>query len=103
MVKPLKHNAKPEDENKYSEKLAAAKAKATRHLVLIRHGQYNLSGATDAQRFLTDIGIVCLVAIEYCLTTFDMRLFGQVVNKPSSPAIVLKRWTLIGTKWSSRL
>lgn len=27
-----------------------------RHLVLVRHGQYNLNGATDAQRFLTDVG-----------------------------------------------
>lgn len=36
--------------------MQAAKPKATRHLVLIRHGQYNLTGATDLQRYLTDIG-----------------------------------------------
>lgn len=56
-MKPLKRNALPEEENTFNEKIQAAKAKATRHLVLIRHGQYNLSGANDVQRFLTDIGI----------------------------------------------
>lgn len=32
------------------------KAKATRHLILIRHGQYNLDGETDKQRILTELG-----------------------------------------------
>lgn len=27
-----------------------------RHLILIRHGQYNLDGATDADRYLTEFG-----------------------------------------------
>lgn len=56
----MKRNPTPEDENKFNEKMQAAKAKATRHLVLIRHGQYNLSGATDLQRYLTEIGIYIL-------------------------------------------
>jgi len=29
---------------------------ATRHLLLIRHGQYNLSGSNDKERSLTDLG-----------------------------------------------
>jgi len=29
---------------------------ATRHLLLIRHGQYNLSGTTDQERSLTELG-----------------------------------------------
>jgi len=29
---------------------------ATRHILLIRHGQYNLAGKTDQERYLTDLG-----------------------------------------------
>lgn len=32
------------------------KPTATRHLILIRHGQYELDGATDEQRILTKLG-----------------------------------------------
>lgn len=32
------------------------KPKAVRHIILIRHGQYNLSGATDKERTLTTLG-----------------------------------------------
>jgi len=32
------------------------KATATRHLILIRHGQYNLAGETDEERRLTPLG-----------------------------------------------
>ena len=30
---------------------------ATRHLLLIRHGQYNLEGKSDTERYLTQLGI----------------------------------------------
>ena len=33
------------------------KPTATRHLLLIRHGQYNLEGKTDTERYLTELGI----------------------------------------------
>lgn len=56
LVKPLKANADPEEENKYNEKLDAVRPKATRHIFLIRHGQYHTNGKTDAARFLTEIG-----------------------------------------------
>lgn len=46
----------PEEENKQNEKLEAVKPKATRHLFLIRHGQYNLNGKTDVERYLTELG-----------------------------------------------
>ncbi len=34
----------------------AETATATRHLVLIRHGQYNLGGKTDEEKYLTELG-----------------------------------------------
>ncbi|XP_075424708.1 serine/threonine-protein phosphatase PGAM5, mitochondrial isoform X1 [Ascaphus truei] len=36
--------------------LSKHKAKATRHIFLIRHSQYNLEGRTDAERTLTSLG-----------------------------------------------
>lgn len=56
LLKPLKSKATPEEENKYNEKLEAIKPTAVRHLILIRHGQYNLDGATDTDRYLTELG-----------------------------------------------
>lgn len=56
LVKPLKAKATPEEENKYNERLEAVKPTAVRHLILIRHGQYNLDGVTDSDRFLTELG-----------------------------------------------
>lgn len=44
------------DQNAYQEKLQKAKASATRHLILIRHGQYNMNGGTDELRQLTSLG-----------------------------------------------
>lgn len=56
MVRPLKSDASPERENKFNEKLESAKSKSVRHLILVRHGQYNLDGAKDADRYLTEVG-----------------------------------------------
>ena len=55
MIKPTGINNE-NDENKYNEKMEAKKAKAVRHLLLIRHGQYNMNGKTDAERVLTELG-----------------------------------------------
>lgn len=55
-MKPLKSNASPERENKYNEKIEAVKSKAVRHLILVRHGQYNLDGEIDLERYLTELG-----------------------------------------------
>jgi len=56
IVKPLSKDPTPEKENAYNEKLEKHRSKATRHIILIRHGQYNLQGLTDKERILTDLG-----------------------------------------------
>lgn len=56
VVKPLSKDVTPEKENSYNEKLEKHRSKAVRHIILIRHGQYNLSGATDPERILTELG-----------------------------------------------
>lgn len=61
MIKPLKGKFGQEipdskDENSYNERLQKVRPKATRHLILVRHGQYNLDGKTDDERFLTSLG-----------------------------------------------
>ncbi|XP_018017049.1 serine/threonine-protein phosphatase PGAM5, mitochondrial isoform X1 [Hyalella azteca] len=38
------------------EKTERATCKATRYILLVRHGQYNLDGATDKERTLTQLG-----------------------------------------------
>lgn len=61
LVKPLKGKfgpqfPQPNSDAAYNERLEKAKAVATRHLILIRHGQYNLQGKEDRERYLTDLG-----------------------------------------------
>jgi len=56
LVKPLKDNATDEEKAAYEEKLVANTSKASRVMVLVRHGQYNLSGKVDEERFLTELG-----------------------------------------------
>jgi len=60
-VKPPKRGKSGEsgsedDDNKVAEQLEKKKSKAIRHLILIRHGQYNLKGASDSERVLTELG-----------------------------------------------
>ncbi|CAG9858518.1 unnamed protein product [Phyllotreta striolata] len=43
------------DENKLNEQ-KEKKPRAFRHIILIRHGQYNLSGGCDSERILTKLG-----------------------------------------------
>lgn len=56
-MKPMKINTE-NDENKYNEKFEAKKAKAVRHILMIRHGQYHTNGKTDAERVLTELGMM---------------------------------------------
>lgn len=51
LLKPLKSGLTDD------EKIAKVKPTATRNLILIRHGQYNLNGTRDEERFLTALGI----------------------------------------------
>lgn len=55
VIKPLPKDASTEKENKYNEELEKHRSKAIRHIVLIRHGQYNY-GESDKERFLTELG-----------------------------------------------
>lgn len=57
MVKPIQINSE-NDENKYNEKYETKKAKAVRHILLIRHGQYHMDGKTDAEKVLTELGML---------------------------------------------
>lgn len=57
LIKPLKGRFRTdEEENTYNEKVEKSKSSATRHLILVRHGQYCLSGKKDEERFLTPLG-----------------------------------------------
>lgn len=54
LVKPVNPN-NSKLQNEY-EKIEEKKSHATRHIFLIRHGQYNLKGETDEERKLTELG-----------------------------------------------
>jgi len=56
LVKPLKESATDEEKAAREVKLAENKPKASRILVLVRHGQYNLDGTQDSERYLTELG-----------------------------------------------
>lgn len=55
-MKPPKANASPEDIEAYNRRLAAATPTARRVYILVRHGQYDMSGPSDDERYLTDLG-----------------------------------------------
>lgn len=57
LVKP--HRKKEINEinnNLMNEELEKVIPTATRHIIMIRHGQYHLGGETDKQRILTELG-----------------------------------------------
>lgn len=71
LFKPLKNSThSPEAENKINEQIEKYKAKFTRHIFLIRHGQYNLEGKTDQERALTELG-----KIEFFFFTYFREKF----------------------------
>lgn len=49
-------NPTPEQQNKYNEELDKVTAKSVRHIILIRHGQYETHAITDKGRILTELG-----------------------------------------------
>lgn len=55
MVNPKKVS---KGDDNYESKLEEQTPTATRHLILIRHGQYNTNGDTDKERILTELGIL---------------------------------------------
>lgn len=56
LVKPIDSNNSAL-QNEYKQKIEEKKSRATRHIFLVRHGQYNLKGETDGQRKLTELGM----------------------------------------------
>jgi len=56
LVKPV-HSKKKEFQDKYDKQIKSQKSYATRHIFLIRHGQFNVSGETDGDRKLTELGM----------------------------------------------
>ena len=57
MIKPSDGG---EDDLRFKREIEEKIPKATRHLFLIRHGQYNMAGKNDPERVLTDKGASCL-------------------------------------------
>ncbi|XP_060699892.1 serine/threonine-protein phosphatase PGAM5, mitochondrial isoform X3 [Hemiscyllium ocellatum] len=55
LMKPNKKNK--DDTEDFTAQLENYKVKATRHIFLIRHSQYNLSASTDKERSLTSLGL----------------------------------------------
>jgi serine/threonine-protein phosphatase PGAM5 len=58
-VKPVDPN-NSKLQNEYNKQIEEKKSRATRHIFLIRHGQYNLNGETDEERKLTELGMYYL-------------------------------------------
>ncbi|XP_069136129.1 serine/threonine-protein phosphatase PGAM5, mitochondrial-like isoform X2 [Argopecten irradians] len=58
LVKPSKskHSSDEKDTKDAENELKKRTPTATRHLLLIRHGQYNTDGQEDNQRYLTELG-----------------------------------------------
>lgn len=62
LLKPPKKTKKDaelpvEDEDKVVEQLEKKKSRVIRHIIMIRHGQYNLKGSCDDERSLSPLGI----------------------------------------------
>lgn len=56
LMNPKKIHSSKDENNILSDALETMKPSATRHILLIRHGQYNLDGNTDSDRILTKLG-----------------------------------------------
>ena len=58
LVKPQKSDESNDD---YNERLKKAKSTASRNLILIRHGQYEMGPSDDKNRVLTLLGKYCIL------------------------------------------
>jgi len=68
-VKPLKESATDDQKIKHQEDEEKKVGKATRHIIMIRHGQYFDQEKLDEGRKLTDLG-VCLGIENKCINVF---------------------------------
>lgn len=64
-----------------SEKVEKMKPTATRNLILIRHGQYNLNGSKDEERYLTALGRISFSHEWFILIQSYVVASPQVLNK----------------------
>lgn len=90
LVKPPKSNL-PVDENAYNEQIEKQKSKATRNIILIRHGQYNLNGKTDRERILTELG------------RYQAKLTGMRLRELDFPYTRLVRSTMTRARETAEL
>lgn len=70
LVKPIKGDPTEKESKDRANKLDKQKSTATRHLLLIRHGQYNLEGKEDSDRYLTKLGQMNLCLSQQNLLAF---------------------------------
>ncbi|MPC88006.1 Serine/threonine-protein phosphatase Pgam5, mitochondrial [Portunus trituberculatus] len=90
LVKPLKHKPNYNNNNNNNltntshfsndinnnmieareEKLEKERATASRHLIFVRHGQYNLQASTDQDRTLTKLGACLLSSLFHYLSLY---------------------------------
>ena len=78
MVKPPKNGSN--EDNDYQNALKKATPTVSRHLILIRHGQYHLDGEKDAGRFLTDLGMESSCMREIKTWVILSKLFVNIVR-----------------------
>lgn len=73
LVKPAKSKFDENNNNLEGndERYEKVRPTASRHLIFIRHGQYNLDGVTDHERYLTNLG---RISVHY-----GCRYDGQVM------------------------
>lgn len=73
-----KNSSKTDDEKMQNLTSKQSKKKSCRHLILIRHGQYNLDGETDAERKLTELGRKQATATGKRLCEMNIRIDNYV-------------------------
>lgn len=69
----------------YEERLEKVRPTASRHLIFIRHGQYNLEGPSDTERHLTELGkwtnsFYCTVTGERINFLSDRKYFKVLMS-----------------------
>ncbi|KAM9101821.1 serine/threonine-protein phosphatase PGAM5, mitochondrial isoform X2 [Sarcophilus harrisii] len=73
-------------EEEITSKLDNLKARATRHIFLIRHSQYNLDGSLDKDRTLTELGREQAELTGYRLASLGVK-FDKIVHSSMTRAI----------------